>query len=196
MGGALHIIFEADLSRFVAYRPSVLYWMLQPGAEKEGVGLGVLRMIKPWHEWMLMWGYEAAAGPPEITDEFARELAVSLVGTDDFEMRVTSRLPWTVNHHFATTISRGRVFCVGDAVHRHPPTNGLGSNTSIQDSYNLAWKLHAVIQGWAAPHYWSPTTPSGPRSPARSSSGPTRASPTPGASSRPWMSMTPRTWPS
>ena len=37
VGGALHIIFEADLSRFVAYRPSVLYWMLQPGAEKEGV---------------------------------------------------------------------------------------------------------------------------------------------------------------
>ena len=151
VGGALHIIFEADLSRFVDYRPSVLYWMVQPGAEKEGVGLGVLRMIKPWHEWMLMWGYEAAAGPPEITDEFARELAVQLVGTDDFEMRVTERLPWTVNHHFATTIADRRVFCVGDAVHRHPPTNGLGSNTSIQDSYNLAWKLHHVLAGLASP---------------------------------------------
>jgi hypothetical protein len=151
VAGALHIIFEADLSRFVDYRPSVLYWMVQPGAEKEGVGLGVLRMIKPWTEWMLMWGYEVAAGPPEITDEFARELAVKLVGTDDFEMRVTSRLPWTVNHHFATTLARGRVFCVGDAVHRHPPTNGLGSNTSIQDSCNLAWKLHHVVAGLAGP---------------------------------------------
>ena len=128
------------MSRFVAHRPSVLYWMLQPGAEREGVGLGVLRMIKPWHEWMLMWGYEAAACSPEITDEFARELAGELAGTDDFEMRVTSRLPWTVHHDFATTIARGRVFCVGDAVHRHPPTNGLGSNTSVQDSYNLAWE--------------------------------------------------------
>src|ERR1017187_6670391 len=147
VGGALHIIFEADLSRFVAHRPSVLYWMLQPGAEKEGVGLGVLRMIKPWHEWMLMWGYEVAAGPPTFTDEFIRELAVKLVGTDDFEMRVTSASPWTVNHPFATTIARGRVFCAGAAVHRHPPTNGLGSNTSIQDSYNLAWKLAHVIAG-------------------------------------------------
>ena len=151
VAGALHIIFEADLSRFVEYRPSVLYWMVQPGAEKEGVGLGVLRMIRPWTEWMLMWGYEVAAGPPEITDEFARELAVQLVGTGDFEMRVTSRLPWTVNHHFATTVARGRVYCVGDAVHRHPPTNGLGSNTSIQDSYNLAWKLHHVVAGLAGP---------------------------------------------
>jgi 2,4-dichlorophenol 6-monooxygenase len=151
VAGALSIVFEADLSRFVAHRPSVLYWMLQPGAEKEGVGLGVLRMIKPWHEWMLMWGYEVAAGPPQLTDEVVRELAVALVGTDDFEMHVTSRSPWTVNHHFATTIARGRVFCAGDAVHRHPPTNGLGSNTSIQDSYNLAWKLAHVVAGTADP---------------------------------------------
>ncbi|MEW2306053.1 FAD-dependent monooxygenase [Streptomyces sp. NPDC006655] len=151
VAGALGIIFEADLSRFVAHRPSVLYWMLQPGAEKEGVGLGVLRMVKPWHEWMLMWGYEVAAGPPELTEAFIRELAVKLVGTDDFEMRITSSAPWTVNHRYATTIAKGRVFCVGDAIHRHPPTNGLGSNTSIQDSYNLCWKLAHVIRGTAAP---------------------------------------------
>ena len=147
----MNIIIEADLSRFVAHRPSVLYWMLQPGAEREGVGLGVLRMIKPWHEWMLMWGYEVAVGPPTFTDEFIRELAVTLVGTGDFEMTVKSASPWTVNHQFATTIARGRVFCAGDAVHRHPPTNGLGSNTSIQDSYNLAWKIAHVVAGTAAP---------------------------------------------
>jgi 2,4-dichlorophenol 6-monooxygenase len=151
VAGSLSIVFEADLSRFVAHRPSVLYWMLQPGAEKEGVGLGVLRMIKPWHEWMLMWGYEVAAGPPTFTDEFVRELAVKLVGTEDFEMHVNSAAPWTVNHHYATTIARGRVFCAGDAVHRHPPTNGLGSNTSIQDAYNLAWKLSHVVAGHAGP---------------------------------------------
>jgi 2,4-dichlorophenol 6-monooxygenase len=150
-GGAMNIVIEADLSRFVAHRPSVLYWMLQPGAEREGVGLGVLRMIKPWHEWMLMWGYEVAVGPPEFTDDFIRELAVKLVGTEDFEMKVKSYAPWTVNHQFATTIARGRVFCAGDAVHRHPPTNGLGSNTSIQDSYNLAWKLAHVAAGTAGP---------------------------------------------
>lgn len=35
-------------------------------------------------------------------------------------------------------------------MHRHPPSNGLGSNTSIQDSYNLAWKLAMVLKGQAA----------------------------------------------
>jgi 2,4-dichlorophenol 6-monooxygenase len=148
VGGSLSISFEADLSRFVAYCPAVLYWMLQPGAEG-GLGLGLLRMIKPWNEWMLMWGYDVAEDPPTFSDEFVRQLAVKLVGTDDFEMRVTSTAPWTVNHHFATTIARGRVFCAGDAVHRHPPTNGLGSNASIQDSYNLAWKLAYVVAGTA-----------------------------------------------
>ena len=151
VAGAMSIVFEADLTHLVAHRPSVLYWMVQPGAEKEGVGLGVLRMIKPWTEWMLMWGYEVAAGPPTFTDDVVRELAVAMVGTEDFQMRVKSASPWTVNHHFATTLARGRVFCAGDAVHRHPPTNGLGSNTSIQDAYNLAWKIAHVVAGTADP---------------------------------------------
>ncbi len=46
-------------------------------------------------------------------------------------------------------MSKGRVFIMGDAAHRHPPSNGLGSNTSIQDAFNLAWKLAAVVKGQA-----------------------------------------------
>lgn len=42
-------------------------------------------------------------------------------------------------------------FCLGDAVHRHPPLNGLGSNTCIQDAYNLAWKIAYVLRGTAKP---------------------------------------------
>jgi 2,4-dichlorophenol 6-monooxygenase len=38
---------------------------------------------------------------------------------------------------------------MGDACHRHPPNNGLGANTSIQDSYNLAWKLAHVLRDHA-----------------------------------------------
>ena len=41
------------------------------------------------------------------------------------------------------------MFIMGDAAHRHPPSNGLGSNTSIQDSFNRAWKLAAVLKGQA-----------------------------------------------
>src|SRR5690349_6815655 len=41
----------------------------------------------------------------------------------------------------------GRVFLIGDAAHTHPPTGGQGLNTSVQDAYNLGWKLSAVIGG-------------------------------------------------
>src|SRR3712207_6748323 len=57
--------------------------------------------------------------------------------------------PYTTLFRSAERYSTGRVFCAGDAVHRHPPSNGLGSNTSIQDAYNLAWKLAMVLKGQA-----------------------------------------------
>jgi 2-polyprenyl-6-methoxyphenol hydroxylase-like FAD-dependent oxidoreductase len=41
----------------------------------------------------------------------------------------------------------GRVILVGDAAHIHPPTGGQGLNTSVQDAYNLGWKLAAVAKG-------------------------------------------------
>jgi hypothetical protein len=42
-------------------------------------------------------------------------------------------------------------YCLGDAIHRHPPTLGLGSNTCIQDAFNLAWKIAMVDQNHAHP---------------------------------------------
>lgn len=44
-------------------------------------------------------------------------------------------------------LTRDDRFCLGDAVHRHPPNHGLGSNTCIQDAHNLAWKVAYVHRG-------------------------------------------------
>ena len=41
----------------------------------------------------------------------------------------------------------GRVLLAGDAAHAHPPAGGQGMNTGMQDAYNLAWKLAAVVGG-------------------------------------------------
>lgn len=41
----------------------------------------------------------------------------------------------------------GRVFIGGDAAHIHSPETGLGLNTGVQDSFNLAWKIASVHQG-------------------------------------------------
>ncbi|KAI9932566.1 hypothetical protein MW887_008811 [Aspergillus wentii] len=44
-----------------------------------------------------------------------------------------------------------RVFLTGDAAHTHSPKGGQGMNVSIQDSYNLLWKIGAVIANGADP---------------------------------------------
>jgi 2,4-dichlorophenol 6-monooxygenase len=151
VAGSINIVFEADLSRFVAHRPSTLYWVLQTGAEVGGIGMGLVRCVRPWHEWLIVWGYDIDGEPPDLTDEYARRIAHQLIGDDTVPVTVKSSSAWTVNHLYAERYQSGRVFCAGDAVHRHPPSNGLGSNTSIQDAYNLAWKLQAVLSGAAGP---------------------------------------------
>ncbi|MFE0672903.1 FAD-dependent oxidoreductase [Streptomyces sp. NPDC058867] len=49
----------------------------------------------------------------------------------------------------ADAFRAGRVFLAGDAAHIHPPAGGQGLNTSVQDAYNLGWKLGAVLRGGA-----------------------------------------------
>lgn len=73
------------------------------------------------------------------------------MGVPDLEIELLSANTGTVKHCPATHMQNGPVFIMGDAVHRHPPSNGLGSNTSIQDGFNLAWKLAAVVKGQPGP---------------------------------------------
>ena len=40
-----------------------------------------------------------------------------------------------------------RVFTAGDACHTHSPKAGQGMNVSMQDTFNLGWKLAHVLQG-------------------------------------------------
>lgn len=146
VGGSMNIHFRADLSKYVAHRPSVLYWVMQPGADVGGIGMGLVRMVRPWNEWLIVWGYDINGPAPEVTPEFATEVARQLIGDPTMEIDLIAANTWTVNNYHATQVSAGRVYCMGDAIHRHPPSNGLGSNTSIQDAFNLAWKLSMVLK--------------------------------------------------
>ncbi|MBN9032150.1 FAD-dependent monooxygenase [Rhizobium sp. YJ-22] len=151
VGGSMNILFKADLTRYVAHRPSVLYWVVQPGADVGGIGMGLVRMVRPWNEWLIVWGYDINQPAPEVDTAFATKVVRDLVGEPDLPVEIQSVSTWTVNNMYATTMQSGRVFCMGDATHRHPPSNGLGSNTSIQDAFNLAWKLSLVLKGKAGP---------------------------------------------
>ncbi|GGE06219.1 FAD-dependent oxidoreductase [Rhizobium anhuiense] len=69
-------------------------------------------------------------------------------GRDDIEVQSVSwASAFNMNARLADRYRLGRVFLVGDAAHTHPPTGGQGLNTSVQDAYNLGWKLAAVEAG-------------------------------------------------
>ncbi|MFN0115071.1 MAG: FAD-dependent oxidoreductase [Paracoccaceae bacterium] len=149
VAGSINLLCKMDLSKYVAHRPSVLYWVMQPGSNVGGIGMGVVRMVRPWNEWLIIWGYDISQPRPELTDDQAKAIIRSLVGDEEIGIEMTGISYWTVNNVYATRMQAGRVFVMGDAAHRHPPSNGLGSNTSIQDAFNLGWKLAAVLKGQA-----------------------------------------------
>ena len=151
LGTSANVLFSADLSKYVAHRPGCLFVICQPGRE-DWSGVGVIRMIRPWHEWVAQF-LELAQGDQdvELTEDAARDIVRSMIGDASVPIKIGAMNRWLINRSTAQRYSSGRVFCAGDAVHRHPPNNGLGSNTCIADAYNLAWKIALVIQGKARP---------------------------------------------
>jgi len=147
---AANVWFRADLSRYFAHRPGVLTWNVMPGPLPP-LRLGTLICHKPYTEFVLAFLYDPEQTAAE--DMSQQELAGridALVG-EHVEAEILGVAGWQVNAQVAARYQSGRVFCMGDAVHRHPPTNGLGLNMSVADADNLAWKLALALDGRAGP---------------------------------------------
>jgi 2-polyprenyl-6-methoxyphenol hydroxylase-like FAD-dependent oxidoreductase len=85
---------------------------------------------------------------PELTADGLTSLIAARTGRTDIKVgTVHWASTYTMSARLAARYRAGRVFLMGDAAHVHPPTGGQGLNTSVQDSYNLAWKLAAVLRG-------------------------------------------------
>ncbi|MEV7389159.1 FAD-dependent monooxygenase [Streptomyces sp. NPDC091215] len=132
---------DVDLTPYTAHRPAAIYWAVD-------LSFPSWTMVHPWHQWVANWSIEPGHVPDK--DEVIAKVRES-VGDPHIEVGVRSIGTWTINQIAADQYSVGRVFCMGDAVHQHSPANGLGSNTSIADGYNLAWKLAYVLTGMAGP---------------------------------------------
>ena len=147
--GTVYILFTADLTQYVAHRPSILHWILNPAASFGEIGMATFRAIRPWDKWIMGWGFDLEKGAPDLSPEFIKSQVRTLVGDPTLEFEVDRTMTWYVNQQHATLMHRGRVFAGGDATHRHPPSSGLGSNTCMGDAFNLAWKLAYVVKGYA-----------------------------------------------
>lgn len=152
-GLAINVLVKADLSHLVAHRKGNLHWVMQPDREHPSFGwMGIVRMVKPWDEWMFIL-FPSEEFDPQTTNPSKEEYlqrVQKLIG-DETPVQILDISKWYINEIVAEEYSQGNVFCLGDAVHRHPPLNGLGSNTCIQDAFNLAWKIAYVHKGIASP---------------------------------------------
>ncbi|MBC8090930.1 MAG: FAD-dependent monooxygenase [Pseudonocardia sp.] len=146
---AANVWFRADLTRYLAHRPGVLTWNVMPGPLLP-LRLGTLICHKPFEEFVLSFLYDPAEVDLASMSEADQIAKVrEAVGDADLAVELKGLAGWQVNAQVAPRYSAGRFFCLGDAVHRHPPTNGLGLNMSVADGYNLAWKLALVVSGRA-----------------------------------------------
>lgn len=142
-GLAINVLVKADLSRHMENRIGNLHWVMQPETEHPDFGwTALVRMVKPWFEWMFILFPDRNAGNefPTSNEQYLKRIK-EFIGDGTIEVEILNVSKWAVNETVAEYYSKGNIFCLGDAVHRHPPMNGLGSNTCIQDAFNLAWKI-------------------------------------------------------
>jgi 2-polyprenyl-6-methoxyphenol hydroxylase-like FAD-dependent oxidoreductase len=87
-------------------------------------------------------------GDVDFSAEGLSAMVAERTGRDDIRIQSVSwASAFNMNARLADRYRAGRVFLVGDAAHTHPPTGGQGLNASVQDAYNLGWKLAAVVDG-------------------------------------------------
>ncbi|MYT33332.1 MULTISPECIES: FAD-dependent monooxygenase [unclassified Streptomyces] len=117
-----------------------------------------------WHRWTLSTGGFLGLLPLAGTDDFQMLAAAATAEPDTSPDAVRALITehthlttdqvrevlWTSLYRpkagMADAYRHGRVFLAGDAAHIHSPAGGQGLNTSVQDAYNLGWKLGQVLR--------------------------------------------------
>jgi len=141
------IHLKGDLSALAGAPPGVLHFLIDPEPGGAFVSHGMTR------EWVYMHDWDPETEPIEAFDEARCRALVTSAMTPEFaagtEFEIAATAMWHMSAQVAERYRQGRIFIVGDAAHRFPPTGGLGLNSGVADAHNLVWKLAAVEAGWA-----------------------------------------------
>jgi 2-polyprenyl-6-methoxyphenol hydroxylase-like FAD-dependent oxidoreductase len=128
------VVLDGDLDRE--------HWHMWDNAEGGALWLGPLVRS---NAFQLYAKFEDAE--PDLSFEALRRLVIERTGKPELELReVLFASHFGSRSGMARHFRVGRVFLGGDAAHVHPPAGGQGMNTSVQDAYNLGWKLGHVLR--------------------------------------------------
>ncbi len=123
LGASVNVWLEADLTKYTAHRPGVLYWISQPGSDF-WVGSGTWICVKPWTEWVMLFMYDPAQGEPDLSPEALLARAHQTIGDPAVEVKIKSVGEWQINHVVAERYRQGRVFLAGTPrTGTRPPTD-------------------------------------------------------------------------
>jgi 2-polyprenyl-6-methoxyphenol hydroxylase-like FAD-dependent oxidoreductase len=137
--------FRAKLRGLPEVPPGVLFFVCDPRSRG---GVFVVHDLDREAVYMVPFDPETESEADYDTTRCARLVREGLEDPA-LELEVESVGSWAMTAQVAERYGAGRIFLAGDAAHRFPPTGGLGLNSGVQDAHNLAWKMAAVLQGWA-----------------------------------------------
>ncbi|GAA3367309.1 hypothetical protein GCM10020367_67820 [Streptomyces sannanensis] len=142
------ITFDSrELADIVGDRRFIVCYLTDPDGD------GALLPVDNREKWVIHvpWHPDRGETLEDFTDERCVEHIKKATGVSGLDVRITGKAPWHAAERVAERYADRRVFLVGDSAHEMSPTGAFGSNTGIQDAHNIAWKLAAVLEGWAGP---------------------------------------------
>ena len=142
LGTYLTIYAHADLSLWLKDKQAVVYTL----ASKSQMG-HFLMAVDHIDKWIFGKYLEDPA--TKITPDYCNSVIQSFVNGKKIPLELISSSTWDMAALNAEKYQNGRIFLVGDAAHRLPPTGGMGMNTGFAGAQNLAWKLGYVLNNYA-----------------------------------------------
>nr|AMX23348.1 putative monooxygenase [Actinoallomurus sp. ID145698] len=141
----VNVTFESPaLPRFMKGKEATLYYLRNPKFTGSYIGTHIPE------RGSVSFDYDPAKEPlSSFDDTKCIQRVRAAFGVWNLEAKVVEILPWEMASRVADRFRSGRVFLIGDAAHQMTPAGGLGGQTAMQDGYDIAWKLAAVLQGSA-----------------------------------------------
>jgi putative polyketide hydroxylase len=145
MGHFVNIYHRVALGPLVGERPAWSYNVITPELSGAFVTLNGDDL----------WLFHVNLAPGQTVEDFTDERCVETIrhaaGVPDLDVQLLSVKSWIMGAQLSTSFRDRRVLLTGDAAHRTTPDGGVGMNTGIHSAHNLAWKVGAVVCGWAGP---------------------------------------------